>query len=320
MNQQKLDAITDKVLSYDPRKKGNGALEVIAGAADKPLVIGDIEIPCYVLEGETRVLSQSGMFSGLGLARRGLVPVKGGAQIPRFAASKAINPFISDDLMHGLTNPILFTVSGTDAYGFPATILPKICKAVLDARRAGTLNFQQRRLAQRCEILVQGLATVGIVALVDEATGYQLIREERALAAILERFIAEELQPWTKTFPFDFYKEICRLKGWPSIYAVKRPSLVGRYTNDIVYERLAPGLLEELRRKNPVTPSGYRRHRHHQWFTPDLGHPKLKEHLAGVVAIMRVSRSWNGFRTNLQKAFPRVGEQMFLDLGIPGRE
>ena len=36
-------------------------LEVIAGATDHPLVIGDIEIPCYVLEDETRVLVQRGM-------------------------------------------------------------------------------------------------------------------------------------------------------------------------------------------------------------------------------------------------------------------
>ena len=32
MNKQKLDAITDKVLSYNPRKEDKGALEVIAGA------------------------------------------------------------------------------------------------------------------------------------------------------------------------------------------------------------------------------------------------------------------------------------------------
>ena len=85
-------------------------LKVIAGAPDRPLVIGNIEIPCYVLENEVRVLSQSGVFSGIGLARRGLVPIEGGAQIPRFAASKAIKPFISKELLGGLTNPILFQI------------------------------------------------------------------------------------------------------------------------------------------------------------------------------------------------------------------
>ena len=151
-------------------------LKVIAGAPDRPLMIGDIEIPCYVLEDATRVLSQSGMFSGLGLARRGLVAVEGGAQLPRFAASKSIKPFISSDLLEGLTKPIRFKRGGSLAYGFPATILADICEAVLEARDSGSLDHQQRPLAVRCEILLRGFARVGIIALVDEATGYQEIR------------------------------------------------------------------------------------------------------------------------------------------------
>ena len=122
-------------------------LKVIAGTPERPLVIGDIEIPCYVLEDETRVLSQSGMFLALGLARRGLVPTKEGAQIPRFAASRAINPFISKELMKGLSNPIIFVGAPRPTYGFPATILVDICDAVLKARQAGSLDWQQKHLA-----------------------------------------------------------------------------------------------------------------------------------------------------------------------------
>ena len=45
---------------------GNKPLKVIAGAPDRPLVIGDIEIPCYVLEDKTRVLSQRGFLKAIG--------------------------------------------------------------------------------------------------------------------------------------------------------------------------------------------------------------------------------------------------------------
>ena len=309
MSQQALDRITDKVLGT------SGPLRVIAGAPDKPLVIGDVEIPCYVLEDETRVLSQSGMFSGLGLARRGLVKTDTGAQLPRFAASKAINPFISSDLRHGLTSPVVFKIGGSNAYGFPATILVDICQAVLMARDAGTLNPQQKALAQRCDLLMRGLATVGIIALIDEATGYQRVREKRALATILERFIAEELQAWTRTFPIEFYRQICRLKKWPEINAIKRPSVIGRYTNDIVYKRLAPGVLEELQRLNPVIPDRkHRLHKHHQWFTPDWGHPELQKHLWAVIALMRAASSWHLFRRNLDRAFPIKHQAQHLDL------
>ena len=293
----------------------NKALKVIAGAPDKPLIIGDIEIPCYVLEDETRVLTQSGMFTGLGLARRGLVPTDSGAPLPRFAASKAISPFISSDLLSGLTKPILFRSGSADAYGFPATILADICEAVLAARDAGSLDRQQYALAMRCEILMRGFARVGIEALVDEATGYQRIREQRALATILEAFIAKELQPWTKTFPYEFYQELYRLRGWPGPDGNKRTPQVGKDTNDIVYERLAPGVLDELRRRTPRTPAGNRSHRFFQWFTPDHGHPKLKEHLAAVMALMRAAPNWTVFRRLLNRSFPKQNETIPLPLG-----
>src|SRR2546422_1972741 len=41
------------------------------GSTDHPLTIGDIELPCYVLEDETRVLSQRGLQGGIGMSTGG---------------------------------------------------------------------------------------------------------------------------------------------------------------------------------------------------------------------------------------------------------
>ena len=148
--------------------------------------------------------------------------------------------------------------------------------AVIDADRAGALPERYAHIVLRADILSRGLRHLGIVGLIDEATGYQRIREERALATILENFIAEELRPWTRTFPPEFYQELFRLKGWPGPDGVKRPSVIGNYTNDIVYDRLAPGVLEELKRINPPVSPGRRRHKHHQWLTNDRGTPQTE--------------------------------------------
>ena len=169
-------------------------------------------------------------------------------------------------------------------------------------------------IAQRAEILIRGLATVGIIALVDEATGYQRIREEKALATILGKYIAKELQPWNKTFPYEFYELIYKLKGWQGPDGHKRSPLIGRYTNEIVYARLAPGVLKELQMKNPILPTGSRQVRHHQWFTPELGHPRLREHLAAVMSLMRASPNWIKFQSNLKRAFPNINDQFDFDL------
>ena len=291
-------------------------LKVIAGAPDRPLRIGDVEIPCYVLEDETRVLSQSGIFLGIG-ASRGSPKIDRGAQIPRFLASKAIFPFVSNELIAVLKSPIEFQPpeGGRTAYGYPATILVDVCNTVLDARDAGALQKNQHHIASRCDVLIRGLATVGIIALVDEATGFQRIRSERALATILEKFIAKELQPWTSTFPYEFYEQIFRLKGWPGPDGVKRPQVIGLYTNDIVYSRIAPGVLDELKRITPRLPSGQLKYRYYRWFKPEPGYIKLNQHIAAVIALMRASTNWTQFQRALKRAFPKLRDQLAFDLG-----
>ncbi len=138
----------------------------------------------------------------------------GGDNPPSFLASNNLKPFISKDLLRS-TTPIRFqaVTGGSVATGYRATLLPQVCAVYLEARDADALLPSQRHIAERTEILIRALATVGVIALEDEATGYERIREERALATILEKFIAKELQPWTRTFPYEFHEQIFRLKG-----------------------------------------------------------------------------------------------------------
>ena len=291
-------------------------LKIVAGTPDRPLSIGEISIPCYVLEDETRVLSQRGVFASLKAARGGSKShCEGDDELPGFANQKWLKPFLKGDLVMAMKNPILFQLSGSNAFGYPATMLVELCDAIIEAERKGRTTDRQQQIVTRAMILIRGFATVGIIALIDEATGYQRIREERSLATILEKFIAKELQSWTKTFPYEFYEQIFRLKGWTGPDGVKRPSVIGRYTNTLVYGRLAPGILEELQKKNPTLPEGGRRQRHHQWFTPEQGHPKLKEHLASVIALMRAAPNWDAFNRSIRRAFPKTGDQgtLYID-------
>ena len=289
-------------------------LKVIAGTPDRPLVIGDIEIPAYVLEDETRVLSQGGFLRSIGRSRTPKAGTGGVDNPPAFLASENLKPFVLKHITMS-TTPITFQAStGPLTYGYRAELLPEVCKVYVEAQRAGALLPSQAHIAVRAETLRDGLGILGIIGLIDEATGYQEIRSKRALATILEKFIAKELQPWTRTFPYEFYEQIFRLKRWSGPDGVKRPSVIGHYTNDIVYARLAHGVLEELQRKNPTLPTGGRKRRHHQWFTPDPGHAKLKEHLAAVIALMKVAPNWNRFMADLPRAFPKLNEQIPLPL------
>ena len=274
------------------------------------LQIGDIRIPCAVLEDGTRILSESGVTSAMrsrsGASKRykKIEQEKGRAPMPVFMASNNLKLFISNDLHIGLTNPIRYRVGKTIAQGFPAELLPEICDVWLKARDEGVLSSQQLRKCKQVDVLMRGLAHVGIIALVDEATGYQYQRDRDELNRILEAYIAKELLPWSKRFPDEFYKQLFRLRGWQySPLSVKRPQVVGKLTNELVYENLPPGVLDELREKNPTIKPGYRKHRHHQFLTEDIGNPHLERHIASVTTLMRAASNWRTFKSLFMRAF-----------------
>ncbi len=161
---------------------------------------------------------------------------------------------------------------------------------------------------------MRSLAGVAIVALIDEATGFQYERPSDALARILEAFIAKELRPWVQTFPEDYYRELFRLRSvdyTPS--SVRRPQYFGHLTNNIIYARLAPKVLEELRKKSERTQSGRLKYHHHRRLTDDLGHPKLRELLSSVVTIMKLSDDYQDFERKLNRLHPKYEENMAFE-------
>jgi P63C domain len=288
------------------------------------LKIGDLLIPCSVLEDGTRVLSRRGIQRAMGRSIGGVrnadsTSNDGDAQIPRFLQAKSIKDFIDSDLMVSLTSPIVYRPKhgGRTAYGYEATALPKICAVFMDARNAGVLAPSQHPIAAVAEALIRAFAQVGIVALIDEATGYQEEREKDELQRLLEIYLAPERLKWVSTFPNEFFLQIFRLKGWKKpISASARPPMMGKIINRIVYERLPEGVLDELQERNPVDyETRRRRWKHHQFLSEDVGHPDLRSHLQQLIALMKASRSWTEFeQLFIRVFFPNTGEQ--LELGL----
>lgn len=283
---------------------GDGATlpRALWGAHDQPLKIGNIELPCYVLDDERRVLTASGVQGGMAIAQGGSMK-KGLSRLELFVSGKIISPFISNDLRDRVENPILFrTPANGKAYGYEAEILVELCEAVLAARQAGKLQLQQLPIAQQCEILMRGFARVGIVALVDEVTGYERVRKRGDLHKILEAYIAKELLPWSKMFPDSFYEEMFRLHGWPyDPKSVARPGVVGKITNKYIYEALPDGVLDELKSKNPDN-----KKRHHQYLTEDVGHPHLQRQITAMTTLMRAADDWSQFKKLYERAQARL--------------
>lgn len=276
------------------------------------LKIGDMVFPCSVLSDGTRVLTQSDFMSKMGMYYSGWVSRNRSvddlaADRPQFLAFKTLKPFADKHLGDLQSITVAYrTEGGRIARGIKAEIIPKICEVWLDADEKGNLGPRQKMIAHKAKVLMRALAHTGIIALVDEVTGYQQVRAKDALTKILEAFIAKELQPYVPTFPTDFYQEIFRLRGldYPKD-SVKRPQYFGGLTNDIVYKRLAPGVLDELKRVTPRLGSGRLANKLFQRLTTNRGYPKLREHLGAVVTMMQLSRNWPDFMAKLDRLRPK---------------
>ncbi len=271
------------------------------------LKIGDHEIAVAVLSDGRRVISRSSIFKLMGRSRPGAKELKKAEreQIPVFLSASNLKSFIPSDLTSASAAIQYKIPSGKRVLGFECSILTITCEAYLRAREACILTKDQINLAQSCEILMRSLAKTGLVALIDECTGYDQVRDKFALQALLDKYLRKEFAEWAKRFPDSFYKEIFRLNNWKFEDIIsKKPSIVGKYTNDIVYSRLLPELVDELEVRNPKNEAGYRDAKHHQWLN-DVGHIDLNAHIRGVTAIMRASNNWKDFKELLDKIYPK---------------
>ena len=289
-----------------------GIPRAICSSENTPLRIADITLDAYVLEDGTRILSQAGFLTALGRNKRA---TGSSADMHPMLRGAGLEQFITPEIL-GKSRPISFcTPQGLRANGYRAEVLPVICEIYLKARDAKTLSPNQKKVAIQADILMRGLATIGIISLVDEATGYQELRAKNALVDILQQFIAKELQPWVRTFPDDFYRNIFRLRGlgYPQD-TIRKPQYFGMLTNDIIYKRLAPGVLDELRRVTPRNESGRPTARYFQSLTSNKGYPALRELLGAVVAIMKLSNEWYDFIEKLNHQYPRYGDTLPMPL------
>lgn len=283
------------------------------------LQLGDLQLDVAILDDETRVLT-SGAF--LAAMKR---PWKGSykhTELPNFLAADNLIPFINNEIRNVL-KPIEYrSLRGQAVSGYKAELLPMVCEVWLNAREAKKLRGLQAPIAKQAEILVRALSKVGIVALIDEATGYQRVRPQDALQAYLEKIIRKELAIWVKKFPDEFYENIYKLKGWvwPGMRK-NRFSVVAQYTTDLVYDRIAPTLTEELKSKSPPNEKGGRPNKLHQWLTEDVGDPMLTRHLHTLVMFQRLALAqnfgWHRFVKMVDQVLPKKGSSLELPLNDP---
>ena len=319
---------------WTDREQAGTAMPKVLGGYAGTVSLAGIKLPCAVIDGPAgiqRVLTESGITNAILGSRSGAskrlkkAAEEGGAHLPLFLAPGQLKAFIDNDLLDGPLKPIDYLDGDRIVRAYDSTVLVAVCNIWLEARAAGALQKQQLAKAQQAEILIRGLANTAVAALVDEATGYQSVRPGNALQQYLQMLVRKELAVWAKKFPDEFYENIYKLRGWPWAGMSKnRYSAVAGYTNDLVYERMAPGLLRELQEKSPTDEKGQRDNKLHQWLSGEVGDPMLASHLQSLLTLQRLALAngwgWKRFMHMVDQVMKRKGDSLdlpFTDADVP---
>ena len=270
------------------------------------LRFGSLSIPCHVLDDGSRVIAQREVVKALSGRENS------GGRIGSLIGINALAPHISED---DVTSKVIrFRLSGPGhqmlAYGYEATLLVEICEAFLKARDDHSLTGAQLKVAHRADIVLRACAKVGIIALIDEATGYQAVRQRNALQLKLQAFISDEIQEWAKLFPDDFWHELARLEH--TRYSPRnRPLRWGKYVMAFVYDAVDEDVGNELRKLNPNPHFG---NNHHQWLKT-YGRERVRDHINRVIGVMKTCHDMNDFNRVFGYVFRKQPMQMsFFDL------
>ena len=289
--------------------------------------LGELTFKCAVLDDEARVINGTEFMRAMGIYRSGALSTRRNDDdeifFPLHLAFKNLRQFILDDheLVEALRVPIRYrSIRGSIAEAIPAQVLRRICSVWVRARNAGVLGASQERVADKAEQLLNALADVAIIALIDEGTGYQKRRAHDELQKILRAYISPELLPWHERFPRSYYEQIYRVMGWKyDASSTKRTAYIGKLTNKLVYDKLPPGVLPALRRKNPASPdTKRRRHKHHQFLTDTIGNVHLEKQITAVTTLLRATPDgqWKLFETLFNHAYPPPQRDLFEGLDV----
>ncbi|RIA93311.1 P63C domain-containing protein [Glomus cerebriforme] len=258
------------------------------------LDLAGYKIPCFVLEDGTRVLSSRGMQDALKIVDES-DKQKRGPRLKYFLAQKSLQPFIDKEKKRGFFEPIICYKGKTEIRAYEATLLPDICIILSDLekesmKRRRILPTRQAIVAKQCELLLKSFAKVGIIGLVDEATGYQYERERFELNKIFKLLILEDgiFSEAKKMFPLDYYKELFEVYNvdFTAENIRRKPRFIGWLTSELVYKNLPKGsfVLEKIKERTPKTKGGYYGKRFYRSLTPE-GRKALEERINTVKTI-----------------------------------
>lgn len=259
-----------------------------------------VELPCYVLSDGRRVISRTG-------ATDMLTEKKGGGNLESYIGIEALQNYLPTDLPGHMIEIVMPGVVNKTVRAIEAETFLDICRAYVRAREDGALQTdRQREIAKNATLFLAACSKVGLIALIDEATGFQYVREQDALQFKLKLYLEEEMRKWEPTFPDELWKEFGRLTNWKGNLH-SRPKYWGKLVMELIYGYLDPDVAEWLKKNAPKPKHGQN---YHQWMSSQYGLKKLIEHIWMLIGMGSACHSMSELRARMAEKYGRQPVQL----------
>ncbi len=291
-----------------PPRPAPVAPDIPAARYEGVLPLGTAEINCYVLSGDgTRVISRTS-------ATTALSGIRHGGDLASYVGAESLRPYLGINLEDELIQFRLVGVEHKNVFGITAETFLAICKAYQAAYNDGALKTErQKEIAKQAGSFLAACSSVGLIALIDEATGYQYDRADDALRVKLRAYLEEEMRPWEKTFPDELWREFGRLTGWKGAIH-NRPKYWGKLVNELVYDCLDKDVAQWLRENAPAPRHGQN---YHQWLSSQYGLKKLVEHLWMLIGMASACQTMEELRHRMALKYGKQAVQLRLYIDPP---
>lgn len=262
------------------------------------------DLPCYVLNDGQRVFRLSSLTKALRDKEHG--------KFGNYLASSNIIKYLPDrlkpltDESHDRTpqGVIEFEFDEKIEKGYNSEDFMDVCSAFVTANLNNEkLSEAQQEIVRNANKFILATAKIGIIALIDEVTGYQAERNSKELQLKMKYFLVDDMdkaKEWEKTFPDDLWYEFGRLTKWKGSLK-KRPKYWGKLVNALIYDLLDKDIAKHLRETKPPKYNGHTKY--FQWLNEQYGTKELTQHIWQVIGMAKSCEDINELKLLASEKF-----------------
>lgn len=260
------------------------------------IILSDtLEIECYVLENGSRVITKQGIQKTLGISNKN----NNGFSLEDIILSSEVKKSQEKfeyflPIKKALQNNFKSTSQQNTRF-YDVEVLITICSHINRMKLLGFLPDELDWLHVTSEKIRDAFSKLGIIAFVDDATGYTKFRKQNEYVEKLKLLLSEDAGEWEKCFTTDFYEIFWKFWG-------NRKKFDGSKKQQFFRALMEKYVYTPLAKKTGIDNDASNSKNCADLVFGNIGKATLKTYLEKLTLIGRMSDTEGDFDRNLEKS------------------